>query len=133
MLDLQSYVIFLLIIASVGMFYITRVIRKQIKLFKITEEPIIQGFRRKLFILSMVIVLFSLVPITINILTLFVDLGRPPKVPFISVVYTAGVHLQSLLLSYVLWRIYRLADEQEEAIHQLELKHLQSEEAKKKK
>ena len=130
MLDLQTYVITLLVVAAVGMFYIFRVILKQIKLFRITEAPKIQNFRLKLFALSLVIVIMGLIPIGINVFTLFNDTSRPPKVSTLSLVYSAGVHLQSLFLSYILWRIYRLSDEQEEAVIQLETKHLADEEAR---
>lgn len=130
MLDLQTYIITLLVVAALGMFYIFRVILKQIKLFKITEAPDIQNFRLKLFALSLVIVIMGLIPIGINVFTLFNDTNRPHKVPTLSLVYSAGVHLQSLFLSYILWRIYRLADEQEEVVTQLETKHLADEEAK---
>lgn len=133
MLDLQTYVIILLVVAIVGMFYISRVIIKQIKLFRITETPVIQNFRLKLFVLSLVIVIMGLILIGINIFTLFNDTTRPNKVPTLSLVYSAGVHLQSLFLSYILWRIYRLADDQEEALAEMERNHLANETIKNKK
>ena len=129
MLDLQTYVIILLVVASIGMFFIFRVIKKQLNLFRITESAKIQNFRIKLFALSLVIVIMGLIPIGINILTLFNDgEGRPKQVPMLSLIYSAGVHLQSLFLSYILWRIYRLSDDQEQAVSQLEMKHLENQE-----
>lgn len=133
MLNLQTYVIILLAVAAVGMFYIFRVIIKQIKLFKITETPLIQNFRLKLFILSLVIVVMGLIPIGINLYSLFNNTNRSLKVPTLSLVYSAGVHLQSLFLSYILWRIYRLADEQEDQLAILEANHLRDQEAKRSK
>jgi hypothetical protein len=133
MLDLQTYIFILLAVAAVGMFFIIRVILKQLKLFKITEEPEIQNFRIKLFALSLVIVVMGLIPIAINFYSLFADTDRPPTVPAISLVYSAGVHLQSLFLSYILWRIYRLADDQEEALAEMERNHLANETIKNKK
>lgn len=128
MLDLQTYVIILLAVAAVGMYYIFRVIKKQINLFRITESPEIQIFRKKLFAISLVIVLMGLIPIGINLLALANDgAGRPKQVSALSLVYSAGVHLQSLLLSYILWRIYRLSDDQEDAVTELERKHLANE------
>lgn len=127
---LHPYIRGLLVIAAIATWYICRVIVKQLKLFRIREEKTIQNFRKKLFAISLVILAFGLIPIGINIYTLYNDTDRPDTVAFISVVYSAGVHLQPLLLSYVLWRIYRLADEQEELVAILEKKHL-AEEAKK--
>lgn len=127
MLDLQTYVIILLTVAAVGMYFILRVIKKQINLFRITESPKIQSFRKKLFALSLVIVLMGLIPIGINIASLINDgAGRPKQVPALSLVYSAGVHIQSLLLSYILWRIYRLSDDQEQAVSDLEMRHLEN-------
>ena len=128
MLDLQTYVTILLAVAAFGMYYITRVIVKQLNLFRITEVPKIQNFRIKLFALSLVIILMGLIPIGINVYTLFnEDVGRPKYVSTLSLIYSAGVHLQSLFLSYILWRIYRLSDDQEEAVAELERKHLSNE------
>lgn len=126
MLDLQTYVLGLLGISAVGMYYIFRVIKKQINLFRITESRAIQAFRKKLFSISVIIVIMGLIPIGINIYTLFNDTTRPDKVPTLSVIYSLGVHIQPLLLSYVLWRIYRLSDDQEEAVTELERRHLAS-------
>lgn len=125
MIDLKTYVLILLVVAAVGMYYIFRVIKKQINLFRITESPEIQLFRRKLFAVSLIIAVMGLIPIAINLVALLNDgTGRPKQVSMLSLIYSAGVHLQSLFLSYILWRIYRLSDNQEESIADLERKHL---------
>jgi hypothetical protein len=111
MIDLQSYIIVLLLIAAVGMTYIFRVIKEQRRLFKYTiEDKDVRHFRVVLFAISITIVLCGLIPIAINLFTLFINsAGRPTHVSFLSLVYSLSVHIQSLLLSYLLWQIYRLA------------------------
>lgn len=111
MIDLRTYVIILLLIAGVGMYYIFRVIREQRRLFKYKiKDKQIRHFRYVLFAISMVIVIMGLIPIAINLLTLFGGVnGRPHQVSAISLVYSLGVHIQSLLLSYLLWQLYKLA------------------------
>lgn len=111
MIDLKTYVVVLLAIAAVGMYYIFRVIREQKRLFKYAiEDRDIRHFRIVLFIISLVIVIMGSIPIAINLYTLFVSTaGRPHTVSAISLVYSLGVHIQSLLLSYLLWQLYRLA------------------------
>lgn len=111
MIDLQTYVLILLAIAAVGMFYILRVFLKQKRLFKFRiEDRDVRHFRYVLFAISIVIIVCGLIPIGINIFTLLADESRrPDKVSLVSFVYSMGVHLQSLLLSYLLWQIYRLA------------------------
>lgn len=113
MIDLKTYILLLLAIAAIGMFYIFRVIKKQVGLFKHPlEDKQVRHFRYTLFAISLVIVVMGLIPIGINIFALFVEnTGRPHTVSALSLVYSLGVHIQSLLLSYLLWRIYRLASD----------------------
>ena len=111
MIDLQTYVIILLIIAAIGMSYIFRVLREQRRLFKFkVEDRDVRHFRYVLLAISIVIVVCGLIPIGINLYTLLVSTaGRPHTVSGLSLIYSLGVHIQSLLLSYLLWQIYKLA------------------------
>jgi Trk-type K+ transport system membrane component len=110
MIELQTYIILLLIIAAVGMGYIFRVLWQQIRLFrKKINDVELRHFRYILFAISLVIIIMGLIPITINLINLFVETNRPQTVSSTSLVYSLSVHIQSLLLSYLLWRIYRNA------------------------
>lgn len=110
MIELIPYILILLAISAVAMVFIVKVLVKQIKLFRfpITDQDI-SHFRNVLFGISLTIIVMGLIPITINLVTLFVDTGRPRVVKPVSLVYSLAVHLQTLFLSYLLWRIYRLA------------------------
>lgn len=110
MINLIPYILILLAIAAFGMIFIFRVLYKQLKLYKrpITDKDI-SHFRDVLLAISLTILFMGLIHIAINVYTLFDPSGRPPKVSTLSFVYSMGVHIQSLLLSYLLWRIYRLA------------------------
>lgn len=112
MIDLIPYILILLAISAEAMFFIVRVIAKQVSLFKyaITDKTV-RHFRNTLFAISIVIIVMGLIPIAINVATLFVETGRPSTVKPVSLVYSLAVHLQTLLLSCLLWRIYRLASE----------------------
>lgn len=112
MIDLIPYILILLSISAVAMYFIVKVIVKQLSLFKYTiTDKTVRHFRNTLFAISLVIILMGLIPICINLVTLFVDTNRPAEVSAISLVYSLAVHLQTLLLSWLLWRIYRLASE----------------------
>lgn len=120
MIPLIPYIVILLVISAIAMIFIFRVISRQVRLFKRPiEETDIKHFRYTLFLISITIVIAGLIPIAINLITLFVELGtnvdsgRPNNIKPISYVYSLGVHLQTLLLSYLLWRIYRLANDDE--------------------
>lgn len=110
MIELIPYILILLAISAVAMFFIIKVLLKQIKLFKypITDQDI-SYFRNVLFAISLTIIFMGLIPIVINLVTLFVETGRPNTVKPVSLVYSLAVHIQTLFLSYLLWRIYRLA------------------------
>lgn len=111
MIELVPYILILLAISAVAMVFIIRVLLKQLGLFKYTiADKNISHFRNTLFAISLVIILMGLIPIAINIATLFIETGRPKTVKPISLVYSLAVHLQTLFLSYLLWRIYRLAN-----------------------
>lgn len=142
MISIELYVAILLAISAVSMYFIIGVILKQIRLFKAPFEDADQyddqtiktvlRFRIVLFIISLVIILMGMIPITINILTLVIDTGRPKVVQPISLIYSLGVHIQGLLLSYFVSRLYRLASNEKEMTdftqHRLEtdLKHEQN-------
>ena len=112
MIDLIPYICILLAISAFAMSFIVRVIIKQLQLYKSPiSDPDVRHFRNILFAISLVIVICGLIPIAINVITLFIPTGRPPVVSLISFTYSLGVHLQTLLLSYLLWRIYRLAND----------------------
>jgi len=112
MIELIPYILTLLAISAVAMFFIVRVIVKQLSLYKYKiADKTVRHFRNTLFAISMVIIIMGLIPIAINIATLFIETGRPSTVKPVSLVYSLAVHLQTLLLSYLLWRIYRLASE----------------------
>ncbi len=92
----------LLAISAVAMFFIVRVIAKQVSLFKYPiADKHVRRFRNTLFAISLTIIIMGLIPITINVISLFTHIGRPATVSFISLTYSIGVHFQTLLLSYL--------------------------------
>lgn len=115
MLSLELYVILLLAISAVSMFFIFSVLRRQIRLGRIAEpSDNLRYFRNRLLYISLTIIIMGSIPIGINLLTLFIDTGRPPTVPLVSLIYSMGVHLQGLFLSYLMWELYRLAANERE-------------------
>lgn len=124
MISLQIYILVLLGISAVSMYFIFGVLFKQIRLLKAPFEQadqydeatrkILVRFRYVLFIISLTIIIMGLIPVIINLITLFVDTGRPKTVGPVSLVYSLGVHLQGLLLSYLVSRLYRLASNEKE-------------------
>lgn len=124
MISIELYVMTLLGISAVSMYFIFGVLFKQIRLLKAPFEKadeydeatrkILVRFRYVLFIISLTIIVMGLIPVAINILTLLIDTGRPKVVQPISLVYSLGVHLQGLLLSYLVSRLYRLASNEKD-------------------
>lgn len=110
MIALIPYILLLLTTSIIAMVLIFKVLIKQVGLYKYKiKDKNISHFRDVLLAISLTIIIMGMIPITINLYTLFIPSGRPPEVSTVSFIYTMGVHLQTLLLSYLLWRIYRLA------------------------
>lgn len=124
MITMTTYVLILLAISAVSMYFIIRVLLKQIRLLRAPFEEaeqydehtrdILRRFRYVLFIISLTIIVMGLVPVTINILTLLINTGRHTEVKAVSFVYSFAVHLQGLMLSYLVSRLYTLASNQKE-------------------
>lgn len=124
MISLTTYVLVLLAISAVSMYFIIGVLMKQIRLLRAPfvqadqyderTRKILVRFRHVLFTISLTIIVMGLVPVAINILTLLIDTGRPPVVKPVSFVYSFTVHLQALMLSYLVSRLYRLASNEKE-------------------
>jgi len=124
MITIETYVLMLLAISAVSMYFIVGVLIKQVRLLKTPFEgadqydeqtrKILVRFRYVLFIISLTIIVMGLIPVAINVLTLLVDTGRLKTVSPISLVYSLGVHLQGLLLSYLVSRLYRLASSEKD-------------------
>jgi hypothetical protein len=124
MISLELYVTILLIISAFSMYFIVGVLIKQLRLLKapfVLDEQydehtrkILVRFRRVLFVISLTIIIMGMIPIAINILSLCINTGRPKMVSTISLVYSLGVHVQGLLLSYLVSRLYRLASNEKD-------------------
>jgi hypothetical protein len=142
-ISLEVYVPILLAISAVSMYFIFGVLLRQISLMRAPFENVDEydeytknrliNFRRVLFAIALTIIIMGMIPVVINIIALLIDTGRPREIQPISFIYSMGVHLQGLLLSYLVSRLYKLASNQKEATdftqHQLE-KELKSEKRK---
>lgn len=123
-ISLQTYIFVLLAMSAVSMYFIIGVLLKQVRLLKAPFEQaeqydektrkILVHFRYVLFVISLTIIIMGLIPIAINVLTLFVDTGRPHTVKATSILYSFTVHFQALMLSYLVSRLYRLASNEKE-------------------
>lgn len=135
-ISIEIYVYILLALSAISLRFVIPVIIKQAKLLRAPFEEaekydeatrkLLVHFRYVLFAITLAIFVFGLIPISINLLTLFIDTGRPPTVKPISFVYSMSVHLQALMLSYLVSRLYRLASNEKE-MTDLNQKHLEQE------
>lgn len=136
MISLELYVLVLLGISGVSMYFIVGVLIKQVRLLKAPFEQaelyneqtrkILVHFKYILFMISLTILIMGLIPVGINILTFLVETGRPLVVKPISFIYSTSVHLQALILSYLVSRLYQLAGS-EKAFTDLAQKHIEDE------
>ena len=114
MLDTQVYAAVMLAMGMGAMGLMVSVLSKQASLFKLkAQSKEIKHFRQVLFALALTIFATDLVPATVDLLTLFVDLGRPNPVPSVTVFYVSTVHISNLAAAYLIWRLYNTATERE--------------------
>jgi hypothetical protein len=101
---------FTMLVAHVGsMVFIFLVLRRQWALMKQPIPPAVRRFRVVLFMLSMAIFVGNIVPLAIDLATLFVETSRPPVVKPLSLAYAYSNALILLVSSYLIWTLYRLA------------------------
>lgn len=90
--------------------FIFSVILKQIALLRMPVPSYLKSFRLVLFFLSLAIFLGNMIPIVIDLLTIFIETGRPAQLRPISVMYAISGATTALLSAFLIWLLYRLAD-----------------------
>lgn len=120
--SIEVYAIILLLIRVASMTFIFFVLKRQFGLFKlpiknsdIVDAKALKHFRAVLFFLALIIFIGNILPAVIDISSLLnVSNGRPSLVQPISFAYTLSASITSLLSSYLIWRLYRLAADEKE-------------------
>lgn len=109
MISIKILAIVLLAMHAGSAAYIFNVLRKQASLLRLPIDTYLKHFRIVLFALSLAIFLGNIIPIFIDGVTLFVDIGRTPSVRPISVLYAVSNALTALVSAYLIHMLYRLA------------------------
>lgn len=110
-ISLIPYAMLMTFLGLVSVYFIARVIHRQLGLFKIPIQAKINHFRKVLFGISLVVLAGNLFPLFIDILTIFTPVGRPPEVRLTSFVYALSVHLTLVGASFLIWKLYQLAED----------------------
>jgi len=122
MISITLYAAILLLVRIVSMTFITLVLKRQWELLKLPiknasqyDVRVLKQFRVVLFTLVLVIFIGNLVPAIIDIATiLHANTGRPNTVQPVSLIYTLTASVTSLVSSYLIWRLYRLAADEKD-------------------
>lgn len=103
----------LLIFRVVSDILITLVIRRQWQLLRLPvpeeyrdDEKSIKKFRKILFLLSLGIFVGNAIPIFIDLLTLFVETGRPANLRAVSISYAFSNATTALVSATLVWLLY---------------------------
>lgn len=100
----------LLLIGHIGsVFFISFVLKRQWGLLKYPINKNLKHFRLTLFFLALAILIGNFIPIVIDALTLFVNLGRPSHIKPISIAYSLSIAIVEFISAYLIWTLYRLA------------------------
>jgi hypothetical protein len=108
-MSIQTLALLLLFPHGLSVLFISIVIRRQLRLFGTATTLILRRFRKGLFYLSLAILLSNFVPIAIDALTLFINVGRPGSVGIIGIIYSGANATTCFLSSVFVWQLYRLA------------------------
>lgn len=106
-MPVELYAIMLLSFRVVSVWLIVDVIRKQISLRKLPVNPVAQELRDDMYQLALISISINIVPIIVDVLTLFGIGQRPAFVAPLSVIYMFSFSVGTLMLSYMIWRVYR--------------------------
>ena len=102
------YAFSLLVFRTVSVVFIIDVIRKQIALRK---RPIKNKkaaiLREEMYRLALIALGVNFVPIVVDILTMLNMTTRPALINPVSVVYVLSYAIGTLLLTFIIWRMYR--------------------------
>jgi hypothetical protein len=121
MVDIKTIALLLLIARAVSVYFIVLVLYRQYKLFgteidfklvpnlTTMERKHVYQIRRILFALSCIILLGNLVPIVIDVLTLFINTERPANLRPISIMYAFSNSFTAAFSAIMIWTLYRVA------------------------
>jgi uncharacterized BrkB/YihY/UPF0761 family membrane protein len=108
-MTIEQYAFTLLITHLASMVFIFNVLKRQWRLMKQPIPSYVKRYRYTLFILSLVIFAGNIVPIIIDALTLFIEVGRPDTVKLVSLLYAYSNAITAVVSAYLIWTLYRLA------------------------
>lgn len=102
------YAVILLIFRVISMSLIIDVIKKQRQLRKrpIKDHKVV-SLREDMYKLAILAMAMNIIPIIVDVLTLFSFTTRPATINVVSVVYMFSYSFGTLLLTGIIWRMYR--------------------------
>lgn len=107
-MSVTLYAIILLLFRAVSMTLIVDVIKKQLELRK---RPIRNKkaalLREDMYKLAVVALGVNIVPVMVDVLTIFSFTARPDTIHPVSVLYMFSYGVGTLLLTGIIWRMYR--------------------------
>lgn len=109
-MNIKTLAWILLIFRLLSMGFIVLVLRRQMRLFKLYIQPQLRTFRKVLFLLALIVFIGNLIPIVVDLLTVFSKIHRVvSRTNMAGVVYALSNDLVSLSSSVFIWYMYRVA------------------------
>lgn len=114
MISIKTLALVLLAMHAGSAAYIFTVLKKQVTLLRLPIDSYLKHFRIILFVLSLAIFIGNIIPIVIDGLTLFIDLGRAASVRPIGIAYAISNAVTAFVSAYLIHMLYRLAADEKE-------------------
>lgn len=110
-MDIKDLALILLIGRTVAVFFMSLVIKKQLFLLRFPVPPEVRKFRTILTALSVSLLLVNVLPIVLDLLTIFStnNLTRTARPGIVGITYTLDNCLGAVIASILVWMLYRLA------------------------
>lgn len=118
MITVQIVALFLLLIRFISIAFIITVLIKQVKLFRIGIDSDLASFRVVLFLLNIVALSGSILPIYVDYYFAFIHQGEA-EVGMI-VAYAVSNAMVYLASSILIWKVYQIASSQLDHIEEME-------------
>lgn len=110
-MDIKTLALILLVAHIISIFFIVFVIKRQRELSKLPIDPELLPFRQSLSHLAVAILIGSIIPIFIDVLTVFTydSLTREDSPSLANIVYGVANAITLVISSYLIWTLYKQA------------------------
>lgn len=108
-MDIRTIATLLLLGKIISLVFILLVLKKQWNIRKKTIHPTLRKYRTILFVLALVILIGTIIPIVVDLLTLLTNIDRENSPSIAGIIYAFSNDITFLIASILIWTLYKLS------------------------